>query len=92
MKIELGILGDGGVMLVCEKPLDDMVKRVEYYREQRLFMLVFEDSDEELMEYEIPSDFHDTVDGSPNVLIYTLFENHDPVGYKAPLIKVGDFY
>ena len=37
MNIELAILNDGRVTLVSDSPLPDVVRRVEYYRDQRLF-------------------------------------------------------
>ncbi len=81
-------------MLVSDQPLPDIVKRVEYYREQRLFMLIFFDSqlDDELMHYEITSDMAYSVEKTPNIMIYSLFPDHDPIGYVVPLIQVGDFY
>ncbi len=91
MNIELGVLLDGGVMLVCDKPLPDLVCRVEYYREQRLFMLVYHSDNDngELMHYEVPSPLTRAVESSPNVIIYSLFPNHEPIGYKVPLIQIG---
>lgn len=93
MNIELGILKDGGVVLVADAPLPEVVQRIEYYRDQRLFMLVYRDSTEgQLMDYEIPEDMAMPIEKSPNVIVYTLFKSHDPVGYKVPLIKVGELY
>jgi len=94
MKIELGTLNDGRVMMVCEKPLPDVVRRVEYYRDQRLFMLVYKDGsvEDQLMECEIPEKLAVPVEKSPNIIILTLFNDLEPVGYKAPLVKVGELY
>ena len=94
MNIELGILSDGNVMLVSDKPLPDIVRRVEYYREQRQFMLVYHKPDmpEYLMEYEVPEHLSQAVERTPNVLIYSLFPDHEPIGYKAPLVQIGDLY
>lgn len=94
MNIELGILNDGRVMLVCDQPLPDVVRRVEYYKDQRLFTLVYNDSglDDQLMECEIPTDMTVPVEQSPNVIIFSLFPDLEPLGYKVPLIKVGDLY
>jgi len=94
MAIELGLLKDGGVMMVSDKPLPYIVSRVEYYRDQRLFLLVYnnEEEDSELMHYEIPEHMAPPVEKAPNVIIYSLFPDHEPIGYKAPLIKVGDLY
>ena len=94
MNIELGTLNDGRVMMVCESPLPDIVRRVEYYREQRLFMLVYRDgdTDDQLMECEVPERLAVPVEKSPNIIILTLFDDLEPVGYKAPLVKVGELY
>ncbi len=92
MNIELGLMHDGGVMLVSDTPMPDILRRVEYYREQRLFMLVYNDekNGEEMMEYELPIEMTKQVEKAPNIMIYSLFPNHEPIGYKAPLIQVGD--
>lgn len=94
MNIELGILNDGRVTLVSDSPLPDIVRRVEYYREQRLFQLVYNNPENEdhLMECEIPSHMAAPVEKSPNVIIFTLFPGLEPLGYKVPLIKVGEIY
>ena len=94
MTIELGILNDGRVTLVSDAPLPDVIRRVEYYRDQRLFQLVYDDENLEdaLMECEIPEELSAPVEKSPNVIIFTLFQVLDPLGYKVPLIKVGELY
>lgn len=90
MQIELGVLNDGGVVIVCDKPLPQIVKRVEYYVDQRLFMMVYknEECGGDLMHFEIPYHLDAPVTKTPDILIYTLFENEDPLGYNVPLIKV----
>lgn len=94
MNIELGILKDGGVLLTSDQPLPHAIKRVEFYRDQRLFMLVYNNSDEEsdLMHFEVPGDMIYPVEKSPDVIIYSLYPDHPPIGYKVPLIKVGNIY
>jgi hypothetical protein len=94
MNIELGILNDGGILLVSDEPLPHVVKRVEFYRDQRLFMLVYhtDKEDTELMHYEVPEVMTYPVEKSPNVIIYSLFPDHEPIGYKVPLVKVGELY
>ncbi len=94
MNIELGILNDGGVLLVSDAPLPNMVKRVEFYRDQRLFMLVYdnEQEDSDLMHYEVPVTMAYPLEKSPNVIIYSKYPDHAPIGYKVPLIKIGDIY
>lgn len=94
MNIELAVLNDGGVMVVSDQPLPHVVKRVEFYRDQKLFMLVYNtnEEDSELMHFEVPNDMAYPVEKSPDVIIYSLFKDHPPVGYKVPLIKVGNIY
>ncbi|MCB1782852.1 MAG: hypothetical protein KDI13_02555 [Alphaproteobacteria bacterium] len=94
MNIELGVLHDGSVMLVSDRPLPDILCRVEYYREQRLFMLVYHNTShgEELMHYEIPKQIVPSVETSPSIMIYSLFPDHEPIGYKVPLVQVGEMF
>ena len=94
MIIELGILNDGRVMMVSNKPLPHILKRAEFYRDQRLIMLIYNNDDEdgELMQYEVPDRMVYPIEKSPDVMIYSLFPDHEPIGYKVPLIKVGDLY
>ena len=94
INIEIGELKDGEVMMITEQGLPDIVKRIEYYRDQRLVQLVFhsDDMEAELMHHELPEDMVYSVENSPNIIIYSLFEDHPPIGYKVPLIKVGELY
>lgn len=92
MNIELGLLHDGNIMLVSDTPLPDIVCRVEYYREQRLFMVVYGDDcqSEEMMHYEVPENMTRPIETTPNIMIYSLFPDHEPIGYKVPLVQVGN--
>lgn len=92
--IEIGKLKDGGVVMVTEKGLPDIVKRIEYYRDQRLMQLVYHDEgmDDYLMHHELSEEMVYSVENSPDIIIYSLFEDHAPIGYKVPLIKVGELY
>ena len=95
MALQLGILKDGGVILASDIALPDMVKRIEYYREQRLFVLVYDEPDiyqDDMMEYEIPEDMTQPIEASPNVIMMTYHpEDMRQIAYKAPLIKIGNF-
>jgi hypothetical protein len=55
MNIELGQLPDGDLALVCDASLPGGVKRIEYYRDQKLFMLVYDlpEHEGDLMHYEL---------------------------------------
>lgn len=91
MNIELGILHDGGVILVSDEPLPDIVCRIEYYLDQRLFMMVYDNqaNDSELLHYEVPEQMSKSIAAAPDIAIYSLFPNHEPIGYKVPLIQIG---
>lgn len=93
MNIELGVLHDGSVMMVSDQPLPDMVCRIEYYKDQRLFMLVYDDEQigDDLMHYEIPSEMKPHVERAPNVILYSLYPNREPIGYKVPLIQIDNY-
>ena len=98
MNIELGILQDGCIAMVCDEPFPDIVKRVEYYRDQRMIMLIYKKTNEELeiddqlLEFELPEDMSKPVEKCPNVTLISLYPGHAPLGYKVPLIKVGALY
>lgn len=94
MNLEVGALKDGGVLLVNKGDIPGVVKRIEFYRDQRLMTLVYQDTaiNSDLFQYELPEDMIKTVDHSPDVMIYTLFDDHKPIGYKVPLIKIGELY
>jgi len=94
MNVELSTLKDGGVLLVNDGSIPDILKRVEFYEDQKLMTFVYHDENRQsdLMEYEVPEEMIKTVSHSPDVIIFTTFENHDPIGYKVPLIKIGDLY
>lgn len=94
MNIELGILNDGRLTIVSDAPLPDVIKRVEFYREQRLFQIVYKNitQDDQLMECEISEELAIPVEKSPDITVFTLFEGLEPLAYKVPLIKVGALY
>ena len=94
MKIELSTLKDGGIILASDTPFPRAVKRAEFYRDQRLMMLVYHGQKNEdlLMHCEVPKDMIYPIEKSPDIMIYTVFSNHEPIGYKVPLIKVGNLF
>ena len=94
MNIELGVLKDGGILLMADESFPEPVKRVEFYRDQRLFMLVYDNSDQDsdLMHFEVPERMIYPVEKSPNIIMCSLFSDRAPSGYTVPLIKVGDLY
>ena len=94
MNLELAKLNDERVMLVSDRPMPDIVQRVEYYREQRLFSLVWFDEsiEDELLHHEIPIDLAMSVDKAPNIIICALFPEQKTLKYSVPLVKIGEVY
>lgn len=92
MNVELGHLRDGRLVLMSDQDFPADVKRVEYYRDQRLFMLVYERAgdDGDLMEYEISDFAADLVKKAPaQILVVSARNPADLKGFDVPLIQVG---
>ena len=89
--IEFLLLNDGGVMFACDEPLEP-IKRVEYYADQRLFLLVYANDNEhdegDLMHYELPEHLASPVEKTPDIIICCIHPVRDPRAYTVPLIKV----
>ena len=92
MNIDLAILREDAIMLVSDEPLPSVVRRVEYYRDQKLMMLVYNNPafPEELMQYEIPDHMTKKIEMCPNIIIFSVYPDHKPIGYKAPLVQILD--
>lgn len=91
--IELGQLKDGRLIIASNQPFPADIMRVEYYREQRLFMFVYEDGadrPDDLMPCEIAPDMTSRIQGSADVMVVAMVENgQNPYGYMVPLVQVG---
>lgn len=90
--IQLGQTDDGRLIIASNQELPSKIKRVEYYREQKLFTFAFEDEDEEdiLMPYEVSDEISDIIKGSPNVIIIAMAEEgQERLKYLVPLVQIG---
>jgi hypothetical protein len=94
--IRLGQASDGRLILGSSQPFPADVKYVEYYREQRLFNLVFEggvvaaDEESALMPTELSADVAQIVQASPSVMVVAMaLGGCEPYGYAVPLIQIG---
>lgn len=90
--IRLGQTDDGRLIIASNQPLPSKIKRVEYYREQKLFTFAFEDENEEdiLMPYEVSDEVSDVIKASPDVIIVAMAEEgKEPNKYLSPLIQIG---
>lgn len=95
MDIELGQLPDGDLALVCGQPLPGDIKRIEYYRDQRLFMLVYDlpDHEGDLMHYELKADVAEKVQRRSSLVVIEPDKvTGKACGYYASLIQVGDLH
>lgn len=94
MNIELGKLPNGNMVIVGDSVFPCEVARVEYYREQRLIMLVYEGDDnlDDLMHYELNDDSRETIEKSPNAVIISAPPGGEMFGYDVPIIQVGEIY
>ncbi|PZQ45502.1 MAG: hypothetical protein DI551_07230 [Micavibrio aeruginosavorus] len=90
--IRLGQAMDGRLIVGSNEPFPADVKHVEYYKEQRLFSLVFETEDEEsrLMPCELCEKTAAIVQASPNIMVIAMAEaGAEPYGYMVPLVQIG---
>jgi len=92
MNVEVGKLPDGSIVLAANPEFPDLIKRVEYYRDQRLFMLIYDDIEHEgeLMHYEMQDDVDKVVRTAAGLtLVACKPKALAPYGYKVPLVQVG---
>jgi hypothetical protein len=90
--IRLGQSTDGRLVLGSNEPFPADIKHIEYYKEQRLFSLVFDTPDEQssLMPCEICPRTAALVHASPNIMIIAMAEaGTAPYGYMVPLVQIG---
>ena len=90
--IEVVSIVPGDLVLVSDSTFPADVKRVEYYRDQKLFMLVYDDPAHEgdLMHYELADDLARKVERkSSMVVIEPDLMTGRPMGYYTSLIQVG---
>jgi hypothetical protein len=90
--IRLGQAMDGRLVLGSSESFPADIKHVEYYKEQKLFSLVFDTIDEqsELMPCELNAKTAAIVQASPNIMVIAMAEaGSKPYGYTVPLIQIG---
>jgi hypothetical protein len=83
---------EGDLVLVTDEPFPADIKRVEYYRSQKLFMLVYDQDEHEgdLMHYELPEDVAQRVEKKSSLIIVEPdLQTGRRMGYYTSLIQVG---
>jgi hypothetical protein len=91
MRVELGKLRDGRMMMMCDAPFPHVVQRVEYYREQKLFLLVYDhpDQQDDLLHYELNDVSAKLADANSSILIVSRLAGDRRInGYGVELVKV----
>ncbi len=94
MSFSLGELPDGDLAIVSDMALPADIKRIEYYRDQRLFMLVYDlpDHEGDLMHYELRPEIAEKVQRRSSVVVIEPDKlTGKASGYYASLIQVGEF-
>lgn len=90
--IRLGKTEDGRLILGSNESFPADIRHVEYYRDQRLFNLVFDTEDEQsaLMPCEICRRTAALVHKSPSLIVIAMAEKGAaPYGYIVPLVQIG---
>lgn len=92
MNVDLAQLNDGRIAVVTDAALPAQMRRIEYYRDQRLFMFIYDlpDHDGDLMHYELPESVAREIERVGElVIIVNDVANANQYDYTVPLIKVG---
>jgi len=94
MNVELGRLPNGNMVIVSDGAFPSEVARVEYYRDQHLLMLVYDDESyiDDLMHYELNEEAQKSVEHSPCAVIITAAPGKEMFGYDVPIFQIGDLY
>ncbi len=94
MNIELGRLPNGNMVIVSDGAFPSEIARVEYYREQHLLMLVYDDDqmEDDLMHYELNEDSRRSIESSPCAVVITAAPGKEMFGYDVPIIQIGDIF
>lgn len=90
MNVELGKLADGGLMIMCDLPFPHHIRRVEYYSDQKLILLIYDQPEHEgdLMHYELSDVASQLVEANAQVLIVDCSPDKKLYGYDVSLVKV----
>jgi WD40 repeat protein len=85
--LELALLRDGGLLLVSDTPLTELLQLVEYNEFDQILSLYAKDGSAATVDQLLTPMFLDAIRSQNSVIVYTLFPNHEPVGYRVPLMK-----
>lgn len=83
---------DGRLVIASNEKFPSEVRRVEYYRDMKLFVLVYseEEHGSDLMPCEVSEETAVKVAKSPDVVIVVMANKEkEPYGYQVPLVQIG---
>jgi hypothetical protein len=91
MNIELGKLGNGGLVLMSDAPFPHPISSVEYYSEQKLLMLVYDEPGHEgdLMHYELAEHATDAIKKCASILVVSVMPRRGLGGREVPLVRIN---
>ena len=92
MAMQLGQGDTGHLIIVSDNPFPSAVRRVEYFRDQKLFNIVFIDDEHpgDMSELELPDDIDEIVKSSPSDIVILNVADPDNIeNYEVPLVQVG---
>lgn len=90
--IHLAQSADGRLVLASNQAMPSDISRIEYYRDQKLFQFIFEDTEAEdqLMPAEMSDEVAEIIKKSPDIIVVAMAEEgEEPYGYVAPLVQIG---
>lgn len=85
--VELAILRDGRPLIACDQPFKHILQLVEYNEFDQLLTLYGSDGSMATLALPIPPALLDAMRRHNQIVIYTLFPNHEPIGYQVPLTR-----
>ncbi len=91
-EMDLCELPDGTLMIVTDRRLPAEALRIEYYRDQRLLMLIYDKENHEgdLMHHELPQDVVRKVILARRIIVVAYSnDNEEPDQFSVPLIQIG---
>ncbi|MBI1327712.1 MAG: hypothetical protein GC136_08735 [Alphaproteobacteria bacterium] len=80
---------DGGYAIVSDAEFPADVKRIEYYKDQKLFIFVYENGEDELVHYELHPQIAEKVEKLSNIAVQVVAPSVEPYWYTVPLIQIG---
>lgn len=92
MTIDVARLTNGQLAMISDQPFPAPVKHIEYYKDQKLFQLVFSDpgAEDMLVTRELDPEAARIVETAPDIMVVvSTGDGGEPHGYDVSLIQIG---